>query len=140
LSASNTAYEFNPDIPKACGPTCPPSEAQPVNQKIYRGIRTPPVKPDDFLSHVELQLDSDASNCEHWGLSVWVTRDAVDHAIKTFRPLRKWHIAEGVVNATDGVLLATPTGRQPQHHTFWKVFGKDLTGNFTIILAPANAP
>jgi hypothetical protein len=48
------------------------------------------------------------------------------------------HIAKGEVTPDDGVLLATPTKLQPEHHTFWKVLGNDLSPKFAIILPPAN--
>ena len=131
---------FNPAIAEALGDTCPPKEAQPANLTIYRGVRTPPVGPDDFLSHVEAQVDGNNPNdCEHWGLSVWVSMEAVEHARRTYRGIRRWYVAQGDVTEEDGVLLVTPSSRQPEHHTFWKVFGKDISGAFQIVLNPANA-
>lgn len=93
---------------------------------------------DDFLSHAELNLVDDRTICEHWGLSVWVSLHAVEHARKTYRPLRKWHIASGDVSPDDGVLMATPSTRQPEHHTFWKVYGRDISGSFTVMISPSN--
>jgi hypothetical protein len=131
--------DFNPAIKKACGESCPPKDAKAVTLKIFRGIRSPPLTADDFLSHAELGLPCDPANCEHWGLSVWLTERAVHHARGTYRPIRRWHIAAGTITPQDGVLMATPTTPQPEHHTFWKVFGKDISGSFTIVIVPENS-
>jgi hypothetical protein len=74
--------------------------------------------------------------CECWGLSVWTSRDAVDHARKASRYVRRWHIAAGQVVPEDGVILATPSEQQPEHHTFWRDVRRDLASRFTIILPP----
>jgi hypothetical protein len=138
MLGSVLSYKFHPSIRDECSCDCPPNSADQVQQTIYRGIRELPLKPEDFLSHAELNLVDDRTICEHWGLSVWVTLNAVKNDMKTYRPLRKWHVASGDVSPDDGVLMATPTRRQPEHYTFWKVYGKDISGSFTIIISPSN--
>lgn len=125
--------EYHPNFP----PACPPSDALPASGEIFRGIRTPPVTSADFLSHVELQMKNcDSSNCEHWGLSVWVSRAAVVNARKVFKYMRRWHIAVGTVDADDGVIKPTPNEKNNEHHTFWKAFGNDISDRFTIAFEP----
>ena len=134
------ALQFNPDIAASCSDTCPPSEAAPVHQTVFRGIREPPVTANDFLSHAELEADgADPSSCEHWGLSVWVSEAAVAHARDVYRPLRKWHVASAELTPADGVILATPSAKQPDHHTLWKPLGRDLSTAFTIVMLPSNS-
>jgi hypothetical protein len=133
------ALQFNPAIADGCGETCPPHAAQPVKGKVYRGIRQAPMGPNDFLSHVELGLAGARPEvCEHWGLSVWVSEAAVKHAREVYRPLRRWHVASANLTPADGVILATPSATQPDHHTFWRPLNRDLTTAFTIVLAPAS--
>lgn len=132
------ALKFNPAILENCPETCPPQAAQPVQGKVYRGIRQTPIGPNDFLSHAELGMPvARPEVCEHWGLSVWVSEAAVKHAREVYRPLRKWHVAAANLTPADGVILATPSSAQPDHHTFWKPLNKDLTTAFSIVLAPA---
>jgi hypothetical protein len=136
---TDTAKEYHPEILSRFGATCPPSEAQPVDQLIYRGILKPPISAHDFLSHVEAKLKGNNPEiCEHWGLSVWASQADAEHARKAYRWVKFWHIAEGHVGPEDGVLLATPNDNHPEHHTFWKCFSKSLEAKFTIIFPPAN--
>jgi hypothetical protein len=135
---SSSEFKFNPEILEVCGDVCPPSAAEAVTLKIYRGIRDGSITAQEFLSHVERELPSDPTNCEHWGLSVWISEPAVEHARRTYRSVRRMQIAVGEVTPDDGVLLATPTKQQPEHHTFWKVFGKDFSHKFQVAWEPAN--
>lgn len=133
------ALGYHPELPERFGDTCPPKEAKPVHQTIYRGIPKPPISPHDFLSHVEINGNKNNPEvCEHWGLSIWATRADAEHARKAYRWVKFWHIAEGEVTNDDGVLLATPNETHPEHCTFWKRWDLDLSPRFTIILNPAN--
>lgn len=123
---------FHPGLPT----DCPPREAGPIETTLYRGIRRPPVSAADFLSHREANRNCTACECDCWGLSVWTTRDAVDHARATIPFVRKWYIAEGKVVPEDGVIAATPSEKQPEHHTFWRDIRRDLAPRFTIVLQP----
>jgi hypothetical protein len=125
-------HKFHPGLPAEC----PPKEAQPIEGALYRGILHPPVSAVDFLSHREANKKCTAGECECWGLSVWRTRDAVDHARATIRYIRRWHIAAGQVVPEDGVILPTPSEQQPEHHTFWRDVQRDVARRFTIILLP----
>lgn len=139
-SLSDLRHNFHPRISVNCAGVCPPHEARAVNQKIYRGIRVPPIRENDFSSHAEMNAPSaNLQDCTHWGLSVWVNEKAVYHARKTYRSLRKWHIAEGTVSEADGVLLATPSDKQPEHFTYWKAFGREISNLFKVVMAPSNA-
>lgn len=111
-----------------------------MNQSVFRGIKSSVVSAKDFVSHAEGGLHGhDRMNCDHWGLSVWTTMKAVEHARKTYKAMRRWHIAEGALTVNDGVLLATPSGPQPEHYTFWKYLDRDITASFQIVLNPANS-
>lgn len=132
--------KFHPDLEPIFGDTCPPRSAQPVNQPVYRGIKQSVITANDFVSHAEGKLNGyNINDCDHWGLSVWTTMAAVEHARKTYKAMRRWHIAKGAVTVDDGVLLATPSGPQPEHYTFWKYLDRDLTASFQIVLNPANS-
>jgi hypothetical protein len=116
---------------------CPPPNAGPANGVIFRGIPKPPISEDDFLSHPELNRPNcDHGNCEHWGLSVWVSKAEAEHAQRIFRYMRKWHIASGSVNGSDGVIMQTPSNQQPNHHTFWKIYGLEISSRFQIVIQP----
>jgi hypothetical protein len=133
-------HKYHPDMEPLFGDTCPPQAAQPVDREVFRGVKSPVISANDFVSHAEGRLPNhDRTNCEHWGLSVWTSDAAVEHARKTFRVMRRWYIAKGKVTGADGVLLATPSGAQPEHHTFWKLFNHDIHDAFEVVLNPANS-
>jgi hypothetical protein len=91
--------EFHPDCQKC--PDCPPKEANPINGSIWRGVKELPLGENDFLSYAELELpNSDKQNCDHWGLSVWISEADVHHARGLHRYMRRWHVASGKVDRT----------------------------------------
>lgn len=104
---------------------------------LFRGIRKPPVKAEDFLSQAEIDRNNcDDQECEAWGLSVWVSVEDVEHARKIQRYTRKWHIASGKITPNDGVILKTPSRTQPNHHTFWAYQDVALWKRFSIVMNP----
>lgn len=122
-------YAFHPELPDAC----PPQEAEPVLGTVYRGVRNGRVSEDDFLSLNERKR-AYPTDCDHWGLSVWVTEEAVKHAYKILIPLKKrtWSIAVGQLQPTDGLIMHTPSPTQPDHRTFWKNRNADMVRKFQI--------
>jgi hypothetical protein len=112
---------------------CPPAIAQESEGLVFRGVRRPPLSDGDFLSHFELGLpNANDNDCNHRGLSVWRTQAAVLHAKKVIPAIRKWKIAAGILEPTDGLIAPTPAERQPEHFTFWKLEHVQVTGKFTI--------
>lgn len=127
--------DFHPECPK--NPKCPPDESQFANGVIWRGVKTPPLTEDHFKSHAELELPNcDKGNCTHWGLSVWVNEDDVQHARRLHRFIRRWHIVAGTVDANDGKIMPTPSINQPGHHTFWKFHDHAIAAKFQIVMQP----
>jgi hypothetical protein len=130
-------HEYHPDIPKSCRGQCPPAEATPADRVVFRGIKKLPLADKDFLSHVENKTNGhDASNCQHWGLSVWLTEEAAEHGRRLMQYMRKWHVAKGTIAASDGVFLRTGSNTQEEHYTFWKCANVSVTEKFTIALYP----
>ena len=82
------------------------------------------------------RMDTDASNCEHWGLSVWLTEEAAEHGRRLMPHMRKWHVAKGHIAESEGVFLNTPSNHQEEHYTFWKCFDTSVTNKFAIALYP----
>ena len=104
---------------------------------LYRAIKEPPVGEKDFLSKRELGEPCEGDQCLCSGLSVWPSLEAVEHARKISRYFRAMNIASGQISENDGLIRATPTRRQPQHHTFWRDIRIDLSKKFTIHLSPS---
>ena len=123
---------FHPDSPD----DCPPNDAVPANREVFRKIDDLPIRADHFLSHNEVGNVADLASCLHWGCSVWVSEEDVHHARKIIPPFRRKHIIRGDVTPEDGRIKHTPGTKQPNHHTFWKVFGRDISGSFQVFLEP----
>lgn len=136
---SRRTPSFHPDIPK--DPVCPPADAKPSKVLLYRGVREMPLDENkDFTSHAELKRrNCNPKDCTHWGLSVWLTAEAVNHAREAIPFLKNWHIAAGTVDADDGVLMATPSEAQPDHYTFWKYKDRKIVDKFKIVMPPVPA-
>jgi hypothetical protein len=129
---SAAGYLYADGVPDGC----PPVDAKPVNMLIYRGIKVSPISERDFKSHREMNATCTLDECQCWGLSVWTSPEAVAHARKTQRFFRKWHIAAGTVDFSDGVLKATPSEPQPEHHTYWKQKDCNLSSKFQVVMPP----
>src|ERR1700677_3297072 len=137
MNGAIVPYEYHPDIPKLCAGQCPPAEAKPADRVVFRGIKKLPLGDKDFLSHVENKTNGyDASDCEHWGLSVWLTEEAAEHGRRLIRHMRKWHLAKGNIAESEGVFLNTPSNNQEEHYTFWKCLDASVTNKFAIALYP----
>jgi hypothetical protein len=127
--------DFHPERPK--NPECPPKDAEFVHGVVWRGVKQDPPVEKDFLSHAEQNLPNcDKQNCEHWGLSVWVSEAAVDHARGLHDYVRRWHIASGKLEPTDGKIMPTPRYEGDTHHTFWKFHGHSVLAKFSIVMPP----
>ncbi len=132
VTRSGYDYEFHAGLPA----DCPNQAAVPVSGTIFRGIKKMPLSEMTFHSHRECDLTCDEAECECWGLSVWNSLAAVEHALRTFRHMKKWHVASGTLNPDDGLILHTPNKTQPQHHTFWRDLRSDFEKLFEITISP----
>lgn len=124
---------YHPDSPS----DCPTSLATSPKGPVYRAVRKFPVEANDLLSDAERnRKGTDKANCINWGLSVWLTPEAVQYARDILPFTRERYIVDLVPTAADGRIQHTPTGNQPEHHTFWRFAGRDLTSQCQMLLAP----
>lgn len=127
------AVEFNGGMPKHC----PPVEVAPFAGEILRAVPTEPILENHFLSHAEMGKKCDIQECESWGLSVWLSKEAAVHARAAFKNLfSKRFIVKISVNEHDGRLLKTPSNAQPEHHTFWKSSAAQFASRAEVIMKP----
>lgn len=127
--------DFHPERPNH--QECPPKEAKFADGTVWRGVRELPLGEKDFLSHAELNMPNcDKKNCEHWGLSVWVSEDDVNYARRLHHHVRRWHIAAGKLERGDGKITPTPSNKGANHHTFWKFYNHSVLAKFKIVMPP----
>lgn len=124
---------FNPEIPVI---SCPPQDATPADNVIYRQSDQAAPNVDTFRSHAELGKRCDVEDCRSWGCSVWPSLEAAVHARKLFPHFRQTFVLIGHVGPEDGVVKHTPNNRQPEHFTFWKAFNQEIFDKFMVVLEP----
>jgi hypothetical protein len=124
---------YHPDCPA----DCPPSTAEPRDGLIYRAVKKLPVVESELLSDAERNRPRiDKTNCLNWGLSVWITEDAVAYARGALAFTRKRYVVGITVTDADGRLKHTPTDNQPEHHTFWRFHQRPLAAQCQLHLEP----
>ena len=97
---------FNSEIADNCT-ACPPFDAEPMNGSLFRACENNPPERSDFQSFNEQDPPFDITKCQAWGLSVWLTVEAVEHARKAYKKkFRNLYISKGRVADKDGVILA----------------------------------
>ncbi|OOG71547.1 hypothetical protein B0E45_10900 [Sinorhizobium sp. A49] len=117
--------------------SCPPGGAANVNAELFKAIDGRQPNVDDFKSFAEKDREGiDKALCQSWGLSVWPSMDAVDHALKTYKFFTKKRIIKFSVTPADGTLMVTPSSAQPEHHTFWKYRSCNLLNSCQIVITP----
>ncbi len=113
---------------------CPPEAAVPLQADLFRMVRALPADSSHLEPDVVMQPDkANRQLCQCWGCSVWMEPSAVRNALKIFKFFRDQHVVKVAVDEDDGRLMPTPNGRQPEHHTFWKVHQREIAGPFTTV-------
>jgi hypothetical protein len=125
-------YAYHPEFPE----DCPIDGASPVGT-IYRAVASFPPSAGDFLSAAQLNISgAKKSRCRDWGCSVWETIQAVEHGRAIYDHFRTSYVVVGALPQTAGEVLTTPSKKQPQHATFWKVHNLDVSSFFQIAFEP----
>lgn len=121
---------------------CPPDDATKIVEPlgIFRAVKGEIPTERDFKSWVKLNLrNADPNECGHWGLSVWLTREAADHGRAVNPLLGKKRLAFGYLEAGDGCHKLTPSNDQPEHCTLWYDDRCDFLAKFSVIDDPVPA-
>jgi hypothetical protein len=127
------AAPYHPDIPKGC----PPESADSPRTIVYSAVHSFPVAEKELLSDAEKnRRGTDKAKCVNWGLSVWISEDAVAFAREILSFTRERYIVELNLIGTEGKIQHTPTNAQPEHYTFWRHHGLALAAQCQIYLPP----
>ena len=125
--------KFDDGMPKGC----PPNDAELAPVVIFRALEQEKISDGDVVSWVMGNHPSaKRDNCRHWGLSCWMSVEAVQHARKTYPSLKDKVIAMGNMLAGDGKVKSTPSKPQPLHCTFWYNTLVDLKPRFSDFMGP----
>src|SRR5262245_17606249 len=100
---------------------CPPSDTEPTNGPVYRFIQDNPPADADFVCHALLLPERNwgLHRCKACGLSVYKTIDGCEQARRVVPALKKKRVAIGNLTPAHGQLGATPSAKNPHHHTWW---------------------
>jgi hypothetical protein len=122
---------FHSDLPEGC----PPPNAEPLPGTIYRCAET--LDDRAFLSHREANKPCDASTdgaeCHCWGTSVWVDPKDVREARKIYSHFRRKIVVIIRPQPNHGVIIHSPSRKQPGHWTMWRDITVDLLDFSTIL-------
>lgn len=118
-------------------PGCPADNTPDASGTIFRACDTNPPSEEDLTSHAHSTLarkrrNVDPAKCTHWGLSVWITEQDVQHARELHDWIQRKTICKLAVTPSDGKLAQTGAS---SHHTFWPYEGVDLASRFEIFLS-----
>jgi hypothetical protein len=113
---------------------CPPEDAVPANQVVYRAVGSDPPTAEDFLSYREegKSVRNPQMACLACGISVLPRREDAEHHLKLF-PARGPYIAEGVLTPDHGKTKRTPSLQQPAHITWWCYEGVNRSEAFHVV-------
>lgn len=118
---------------------CPPSDAEDGPCVVYRAVENDPISDTDLESWVKSGHPSaKVTDCKHWGISVWTSIEAAEHAREIVPHMLDKYVAKGCLIQGDGKVGATPTKRQPLHCTLWVNTEIDLKPRFTVVMEPDN--
>jgi hypothetical protein len=125
------------DWPDELPASCPPEDAAPSHDKVFRLVSTDDPTPDDFVSAYRLRPGrfvsvSDEQLCQSMGLSVFGSPDDADKTRRAIGPLRSKKIAGGSL-AGSGLALDTPSMKSPTHKTWWRPESDEQWQNFSVI-------
>lgn len=96
---------------------CPPADATPAQQSVFRLVRQVPPTPTDFLSPHEKGIHPDADECLRCGLSVLESVDDAKRLRNQIPAFRTRRIVVRLLEPNDGSLKRT--GSAQGHWTWW---------------------
>lgn len=115
---SGTPVKPPPEWPKHFPPGCPPTDARPVNEDVYRLVVNDPPTAEDMESYLEQGKALTAPPAERAGLSCALTRDYLETLLElpTFRG-GQHKIAVASLKPIHGKIRRTRPKRP--HHDLW---------------------
>jgi hypothetical protein len=104
---------------------CPPPDANDLPILAYRLLGGPEPQEGDFRSWFEEGRSIKGRECEGRGLSVFTAIEDARHHIELFGD--KSYIGVARLMTNHGQLKRTPTGKFPQHATWWPDPGLEIS-------------
>jgi hypothetical protein len=122
-------------FPNFFPPNCPPPEAVPTAQSVFRLVKTNPPHDEDFRPNAVTQTTRTfRDRCKACGLSVFTTLEDILTLRKQIGAFKKWQVAKGDADREDGVALHTPTSGN-SHHSSWLYEGVYVAKKFAVVNA-----
>jgi hypothetical protein len=108
--------------PEAEG-VCPPADAEPANCSAFRAVHNDPPTAKDVQTTVEEGKFRRGDRCQRCGVSVFRTERDLEHAQALFPRAMGRLVARAVLMPAHGFIKKTPSGANPEHHTWWPAAG-----------------
>ena len=109
---------------------CPPMEAEPASDTVYRLVNHDPAQEEDFKTPFEenpkrFNYTPNIKNC---ALSVHTDSQDIEQLKKAMQMVPRFknsQIAEGELNPTLGLIQHTPSSKYRSHHSWWVPIGAE---------------
>lgn len=104
---------------------CPPKAARDTTGTLYRFTKKLVAAARDLTCHWMLYEQhretwvAEGRACQACGVSVYLTIPAARNKRRVLPALRKAHLQSVTIVSPDGKLMHTPSGLDPDHHTWW---------------------
>ena len=118
----NSPSKFQSQFPSSWPKGCPPRNASPADNEVFRVTKTRPPTEHDFKSHDELGKAPSGPRCLRLGLSLFERHHDAEHLLQLFPKLGNY-ILRAKLEPKHGVIEATPSNRFPTHITWWPYEG-----------------
>lgn len=96
---------------------CPPKNAAPISQPVFRFVESDPPIPADFESYLEKGIGEGQPDCLRAALSCFLDKNYPIELRRVSKLWRRHHIATASLTAQDGVIKQT--GKKPEHYSLW---------------------
>lgn len=128
MPAHTSQYTWPLDWPKGC----PPNDAKPANEVVFRLCKTNPPTEEDFKTFRELER-SGGDEVMAAGVSVMLHEHDAAHHLKLFPRSKNRFISRAKLSPELGVTKQTPTNNFPSHLTWWPTQGLTRSTYFSVI-------
>ncbi|GAA0435383.1 hypothetical protein GCM10008983_09950 [Lentibacillus halophilus] len=116
---------------------CPPSDAKPMEIRVYRLVQGNTITKEDFKSFIEEGRNGSNPKFSftEYGLSVNLKHEELRNYRRAVPALRKKfkNIAYGITYKDKGVVKSTPSAKQENHYTWWLCKDAEPESDFFIL-------
>lgn len=135
LVSASAHKEKTMGFPSTFPPDCPLQTATDCNGEVYMVFKETSISAEHCYSQAERGRATTATGdgtCTRHGLSVFPTLKGCQHQ-RDLMPFLGQHIGVASLSIEHGKLAPTPSGKNPEHMTWWSYEGIERHALFSIV-------